>query len=56
MVSYYAMTKIKRIDDYDPSSGKIVFWTNSTAIVLTGLSLGIAGAIHVNIERVLGMG
>ena len=56
MVFYYAMPKIKGIEVYDPSRGKIAFWTMSTAMMLMGISFGIAGVVQSYIERVLGMG
>ena len=56
MVFYYAMPKIKGIEVYDPSRGKIAFWTMSTAMMLMGLSFGIAGVVQSYLERVLGMG
>jgi nitric oxide reductase subunit B len=56
MVFYYAMPKIKGIDVYDDSRGKVAFWTMSTAMMLMGLSFGIAGVVQSYIERVLGMG
>ncbi|MEK6698547.1 MAG: cbb3-type cytochrome c oxidase subunit I [Nitrospirota bacterium] len=56
MVFYYAMPKIKGIEVYDPSRGKVAFWTMSTAMMLMGLSFGIAGVVQSYIERVLGMG
>jgi nitric oxide reductase subunit B len=49
-------SKIKGIDVYDPSRGTIAFWTMSTAMMLMGLSYGIAGVAQSYIERVLGMG
>jgi len=56
MVFYYAMPKIKGIEVYDPSRGKVAFWTMSTAMMLMGISFGIAGVVQSYIERVLGMG
>jgi nitric oxide reductase subunit B len=56
MVFYYAMPKIKGIEVYDDSRGKAAFWTMSTAMMLMGLSFGIAGVVQSYIERVLGMG
>src|SRR5512147_581769 len=56
MVFYYDMTKIKGIEIYDPSRGKAAFWTMSTAMMLMGLSFGIAGVVQSYLERVLGMG
>jgi nitric oxide reductase subunit B len=56
MVFYYAMPKIKGIEVYDPSRGRVAFWTMSTAMMLMGLSFGIAGVLQSYIERMLGMG
>jgi nitric oxide reductase subunit B len=56
MVFYYAMPKIKGIEVYDPSRGRVAFWTMSTAMMLMGISFGIAGVVQSYIERVLGMG
>ncbi len=56
MVFYYAMPKIKGIEVYDPSRGKAAFWTMSTAMMLMGLSFGIAGVVQSYLERVLGIG
>ena len=55
-VFYYAMPKIKGIEVYDSSRGKVAFWTMSSAMMLMGLSFGIAGVVQSYIERVLGMG
>ena len=56
MVFYYAMPKIKGIEVYDATRGKWAFWTMSTAMMLMGISFGIAGVVQSYIERVLGMG
>ncbi len=56
MVFYYAMPKIKGIEVYDDSRGKVAFWTMTTSMMLMGLSFGIAGVVQSYIERVLGMG
>jgi nitric oxide reductase subunit B len=56
MVFYYAMPKIKGIEVYDPSRGKVAFWTMSSAMMLMGLSFGIAGVVQSYLERALGMG
>ena len=56
MVFYYAMPKIRGIEVYDDSRGKVAFWTMSTAMMLMGLSFGIAGVVQSYVERVLGMG
>ena len=56
MVFYYAMPKIKGIEVYDPTRGKVAFWTMTTAMMLMGLSFGIAGVVQSYVERMLGMG
>jgi len=56
MVFYYAMPKIKGIEVYDDSRGKVAFWTMTSSMMLMGLSFGIAGVVQSYIERVLGMG
>lgn len=56
MVFYYAIPKLKDIEKYNPARGKIGFWTMSTAMVLMGISFGIAGVVQAYVERVLGMG
>jgi nitric oxide reductase subunit B len=55
-VFYYAIPKLKGIDVYNPSRGKFGFWMMSTAMMLMGISFGIAGIIQSYVERVLGMG
>jgi len=55
-VFYYAIPKLKGIDVYNPSRGKFGFWMMSTAMMLMGISFGIAGVIQSYVERVLGMG
>ena len=55
-VFYYAIPKLKGIDIYNPSRGKYGFWMMSTAMMLMGISFGIAGVIQSYVERVLGMG
>jgi nitric oxide reductase subunit B len=56
MVFYYAIPKIKGIDVYDPTHGKAAFWIMSSAMMLIGLSFGIAGVVQSYLERVLGIG
>jgi len=56
MVFYYAMPKLKGIDVYDDLRGKVGFWTMSSAMMLMGLTFGIAGVLQSYLERVLGMG
>ncbi len=56
MVFYFAMPKLKGIDVYDSSRGTAAFWTMVTAMLLMGISFGIAGVVQSYLERVLGMG
>jgi nitric oxide reductase subunit B len=56
MVFYYAMPKIKGIEVYDAARGKFAFWTMTSAMMLMGVSFGIAGVVQTYLERVLGMG
>jgi nitric oxide reductase subunit B len=56
MVFYYAMPKLKGIDVYDASRGRIAFWTMSSSMMLMGLTFGIAGVLQSYLERMLGMG
>jgi nitric oxide reductase subunit B len=53
---YFAMPRLKGIDEFDDKKGKIGFWTMTTAMMLMGLSFGIAGVVQSYIERMLGMG
>ena len=56
MTFYYAMPKLKGIAAYDDRRGKIGFWTMCTAMMIMGLTFGVAGVLQSYIERVLGMG
>lgn len=56
LVFYYAIPKLKGIEVYNPSRGKIGFWTMSTSMMLMGITFGIAGVVQTYVERVLGMG
>ncbi len=56
LVFYYAIPKLKGIDIYNPSRGKVGFWTMSTSMMLMGITFGIAGVVQTYVERVLGMG
>ena len=53
---YFAMPRLKGIEEFDDKRGKIGFWTMTTAMMLMGLSFGIAGVVQSYVERVLGMG
>ena len=56
MTFYYAMPKMKGIAAYDDRLGKIGFWTMCSAMMIMGLTFGVAGVLQSYIERVLGMG
>jgi nitric oxide reductase subunit B len=53
---YFAMPQLKGIEEFDDKRGKIGFWTMTTAMMLMGLSFGIAGVLQSYLERMLGMG
>jgi nitric oxide reductase subunit B len=55
-VFYYAIPKLKGIEIYNPTRAKVGFWTMCSAMMLMGLSFGIAGILQAYMERVLGMG
>lgn len=55
-VFYFAMPRLKGIEVYRPTLGKIGFWTMSSAMMLMGITFGIAGVLQSYLERVLGMG
>jgi len=53
---YFAMPRIKGIEVFDDRRGKIGFWTMNSAMLIMGLTFGVAGVLQAYIERVLGMG
>jgi len=55
-VFYYAIPKLKGIEIYNPTRAKVGFWTMCSAMMLMGLTFGIAGILQAYMERVLGMG
>lgn len=52
----YAMPRLKGIEVYDSTRGTRAFWTMNVAMMLMGLSFGVAGVLQAYLERVLGMG
>jgi nitric oxide reductase subunit B len=56
MVFYYAMPKLKGLENYADGRGKFGFWTMSSAMFCIGLSFGVAGVLQAYLERVLGLG
>jgi nitric oxide reductase subunit B len=55
-VFYYAIPKLKGIEIYNPTRAKVGFWTMCSAMMLMGLTFGIAGILQAYMERILGMG
>ena len=55
-VFYFAMPQLKGVPIYSPTRGKFAFWTMTSAMMLMGLTFGIAGVLQSYLERVLGMG
>jgi len=55
-VFYYAIPKLKGIAVYQPTRAKFGFWTMCSAMMLMGLTFGIAGVLQSYLERGLGMG
>ena len=50
------MPKIKGIEVYDERLGRIGFWTMTIAMMIMGLTFGVAGVLQTYVERVMGMG
>ena len=55
-VFYYAMPRLQGVEVYKPTRAKLGFWTMCSAMMLMGLTFGIAGVLQSYLERVLGMG
>ncbi|MCC6347552.1 MAG: cbb3-type cytochrome c oxidase subunit I, partial [Nitrospirales bacterium] len=55
-VFYFAIPKLKGIDVYDATRGKIGFWMSCSAMFMMGITFGIAGVVQSYIERVIGLG
>ena len=55
-IFYYAMPRLKGIAVYDDVRGTIGFWTMCIAMMIMGLTFGVAGVLQSYIERVLGLG
>ena len=53
---YYAMPRLRGIEVYDSTRGTWAFWTMNVAMMLMGLSFGVAGVLQSYLERVLGLG
>jgi nitric oxide reductase subunit B len=55
-VFYFAIPKIRGIERFDDRRGRLAFWTMCVAMMVMGLTFGVAGVLQSYIERVLGMG
>ena len=53
---YFVMPKVKGIAVYDERLGRIGFWTMTIAMMIMGLTFGVAGVLQTYVERVMGMG
>jgi nitric oxide reductase subunit B len=54
MVFYYAMPKLRGMEEHPAGPGKFGFWTMISAMFCLGLAFGIAGILQAYLERVLG--
>jgi nitric oxide reductase subunit B len=55
-VFYYAIPRLRGIAVYHATRAKVGFWVMTSAMMLMGLTFGIAGVLQSYLERVLGMG
>jgi nitric oxide reductase subunit B len=55
-VFYYAIPRLRGIEVYRATRAKFGFWVMTSAMMLMGLTFGIAGVLQSYLERVLGMG
>jgi len=55
-VFYFAIPQIKGIHRYIPTRGRRGFWTMNIAMMLMGLTFGVAGVLQTYLERILGLG
>lgn len=55
-VFYYAIPRLRGIEVYHATRSKFGFWVMTSAMMLMGLTFGIAGVLQSYLERVLGMG
>jgi nitric oxide reductase subunit B len=56
MTFYFAMPRMKGIAEYDDTRGKYGFWIMTCAMMMMGLTFGVAGVLQSYVERVLGLG
>jgi nitric oxide reductase subunit B len=55
-VFYFAMPQLRGFAAYDERRGRVAFWTMCIAMLVMGVSFGIAGVVQSYVERVLGLG
>ncbi|MFO0752591.1 MAG: cbb3-type cytochrome c oxidase subunit I [Thermodesulfovibrionales bacterium] len=55
-VFYFAIPKLKGIEVYDATRGKIGFWIACSSMFMMGITFGISGVVQSYIERVIGLG
>jgi len=56
MVFYYAMPRLRGIEEQAEGRGKFGFWTMVSAMFCLGLAFGVAGVLQSYLERVLRLG
>jgi nitric oxide reductase subunit B len=56
MFFYYAMPKLKGLNEFDERRGTIAFWWLSITMMLMTLAFSVAGVLQTYIERVMGLG
>ncbi len=55
-VFYYAIPKLKGLDQFKQTLSKWGFWVSASSMLLMGLAFGVAGVIQTYLERILGLG
>jgi nitric oxide reductase subunit B len=56
MFFYYAMPKLRGMEEFDERRGTVAFWWLSITMMLMTLAFSVAGVLQTYIERVMGMG
>jgi nitric oxide reductase subunit B len=52
---YYALPKLKGLNQFDQKKGFWVFWITTIGMMVMGLAFGVAGVIQSYMQRALGM-
>ncbi|MGQ9578819.1 MAG: cbb3-type cytochrome c oxidase subunit I [Candidatus Aminicenantales bacterium] len=55
-IFYYAIPKLKGLDQFNRSLSKWGFWVSASSMLLMGLAFGVAGVLQTYLERILGLG